>query len=368
MKKKRILVLCPYPEGEAAGQRLKYEQYFPFWREEGYEIVVSSYMKQNMWKVLYKKGFILKKILGVIRGNIIRLIDLFRARNFEVIYIHQWTTPFGSVLFDKLLRLLSKNIVFDLEDFVFLDGVDSGLSVNPIIKVLRSKKRTINLIKSSDYVITSSPNLNEFCKNLNTYNRSIFISSSIDIERFIPKKRQDNKKKITIGWTGTQSSKPYLDLLKQTLLDLRKEREFRFLIISNFDYEFPELDLEVISWNKNTEIEDLQKIDIGLYPLEQNDWVLGKSGLKALQYMAIGVPVVATDIGTSKDIIFHMENGLLVSTPKEWVAALVTLIDDEALRRRIGKEARQVIVERYSLDAIKEQYFLVLNSLNLDNS
>ena len=84
--------------------------------------------------------------------------------------------------------------------------------------------------------------------------------------------------------------------------------------------------------------------------------------------MAIGVPVVATDIGTSKDIIFHMENGLLVSTPKEWVAALVTLIDDEALRRRIGKEARQVIVERYSLDAIKEQYFLVLNSLNLDNS
>ena len=226
--KKRILILCPFPEGEAAGQRLKYEQYFPFWREEGYEIVVSSYMKQNMWKVLYKKGFILKKILGVIRGNIIRLIDLFRARNFEVIYIHQWTTPFGSVLFDKLLRLLSKNIVFDLEDFVFLDGVDSGLSVNPIIKVLRSKKRTINLIKSSDYVITSSPNLNEFCKNLNTYNRSIFISSSIDIERFIPKKRQDNKKKITIGWTGTQSSKPYLDLLKQTLLDLRKEREFRF--------------------------------------------------------------------------------------------------------------------------------------------
>ena len=367
LKKRRILVLCPYPEGEAAGQRLKYEQYFSFWKEEGYEIVISSYMNKNMWKVLYKKGFFVRKILGVIRGNILRLLDLFRARKFDVIYIHQWTTPFGSILFDKLLRLISKNIIFDLEDFVFLDGVDSGLSVNPILKLLRSKKRTTNLIKFSDYVLTSSPDLNEYCKSLNIYNRSIFISSSIDVDRFKPKIQTEKKKKITIGWTGTQSSKPYLDLLNQTLLDLKKEREFELLIISNFDYKFSGLDLKVIKWNKGTEIEDLQKIDIGLYPLEQNDWVLGKSGLKALQYMAIGVPVVATDIGTSKDIISHMENGLLVSTSREWVSALKTLMDNEALRRRIGKEARQVIIERYSLNAIKEKYFLVLNSLNLEN-
>ena len=368
MKGKKILVLCPYPEGEAAGQRLKYEQYFNHWRQAGYEVVVSSYVNEKLWRVLYKKGFQFQKILGVIRGNLIRFLDLFRARKFDIIYIHQWTIPFGSVLFDKVLRFLSKKIVFDLEDFVFLDGEDSGLSVNPILKLLRSKKRTINLIKFSDYVITSSPSLNDYCKELNTHNQSTFISSSIDIERFQPKNSYNNDKKITIGWTGTQSSKPYLDLLRESLLDLRKERDFELLIISNFDYQFPEVDLKVIKWNKATEVEDLQKIDVGLYPLEQNDWVLGKSGLKALQYMAIGIPVVATDIGTSKDIISHMESGLLVSTRKDWVVALKTLIDDSLLREKIGKAAREVIVNRYSLNTIKEKYFDVLNSLKLKNS
>ena len=124
MEKKKILVLCPYPEGEAAGQRLKYEQYFNFWREAGYEVVVSSFMNQEMWKVLYKEGFLIKKILGVIKGNLIRTRDLFRLKEFDIVYIHQWTTPFGSVIYDWVLRSLAKKIVFDLEDFIFLDRVD----------------------------------------------------------------------------------------------------------------------------------------------------------------------------------------------------------------------------------------------------
>lgn len=365
---KKILVLCPYPEGEAAGQRLKYEQYFEYWREAGNEVVVSPYMNQDMWSVLYKKGFFVRKILGVIRGNILRINDLFRVRKFDIVYIFQWTTPFGSVLFDKLLRILSKNIIYDLEDFVFLEGVDSGLSVNPILKILRSKKGIINLIKFSDYVITSSPSLNDFCKELNQFKQSIFISSSIDTERFQVRKFEKKNKKIILGWTGTQSSRPFLELLEEPLLELSRERDFKLLIISNFDYEFPQLDLEVIKWNKHSEIEDLQKMDIGLYPLEQNDWVLGKSGLKALQYMAIGIPVVATDIGTSKDIISHMKSGLLVSTKEDWVTTLKKLIDDEELRRNLGREAREVIVQRYSLKAIKEQYFSVLKSMNQKNN
>ena len=363
MKKKKILVLCPYPEGEAAGQRLKYEQYFNFWREAGYEVDVSSFMDKEVWKVLYKKGFLVQKILGVIKGNFLRINDLFRVKNFDIVYIHQWTTPFGSVFYDRILRFLAKRIVFDLEDFVFLDRVDSGLSVNPILGFLRTKSRTINLIKFSDYVITSSPTLNEYCKELNFNNQSTFISSSIDTDKFSANNSYNNDNQITIGWTGTQSALPYLDLLREVLIDLRKERDFKLLIISNFDYEFPEMDLKVVKWNKPSEVSDLQKIDIGLYPLPQNDWVLGKSGLKALQYMAIGIPVVATDIGTSKDIISHMESGCLVSTKEDWVSALKQLIDDNHLREKIGKNARKVVVERYSLNAIKKKYFEVLDSI-----
>ena len=200
-------------------------------------------------------------------------------------------------------------------------------------------------------------------KELNFKNQSTFISSSIDTERFSSNNSYNNDIQITIGWTGTQSALPYLDLLREALIDLRKERDFKLLIISNFDYEFPEMDLTVVKWNKPSEVSDLQAIDIGLYPLPQNDWVLGKSGLKALQYMAIGIPVVATDIGTSKDIISHMESGCLVSTKEDWVSTLKQLIDDNRLRERIGKNARKVVLERYSLNAIKKKYFEVLDSI-----
>ena len=135
-------------------------------------------MNKTMWLILYKRGFFIQKIFGVMRGNFIRIMDLFRVQKFDIVYIHQWTIPFGSVVFDKLLRFLSKNIIYDLEDFVFLEGADSGFSVNPILKILRSKKRTLNLIRSSDYVVTSSPSLNKFCEELNQSKRSIFISSS----------------------------------------------------------------------------------------------------------------------------------------------------------------------------------------------
>ena len=143
-------------------------------------------------------------------------------KEFDIVYIHQWTTPFGSVIYDWVLRSLAKKIVFDLEDFIFLDRVDSGLSVNPILKFLRTSRRTINLIKSSNYVVTSSPTLNDYCKYLNFNNQSTFISSSIDTERFMPNNSYNNNNKVTVGWTGTQSALPYLDLLREPLIDLKK--------------------------------------------------------------------------------------------------------------------------------------------------
>ena len=93
-------------------------------------------------------------------------------------------------------------------------------------------------------------------------------------------------------------------------------------VIGNFDYEFPGVDLEVIRWNADREVEQLQGIDIGVYPLPFDDWVSGKSGLKAIQYMTLGLPCVATDVGTTPLIIRHGDNGLLVRTEDEWLEAL----------------------------------------------
>ena len=125
----------------------------------------------------------------------------------------------------------------------------------------------------------------------------------------------------------------------------------------------PGIDLEVIQWTKENEVIDLQGIDIGVYPLPINDWVLGKSGLKALQYMAFGLPTVATDVGTTPKIIKHMENGILVKSNDDWITALEALILRPQLREKLGKNARETILIRYSTEVIGKSYLKIINDL-----
>jgi glycosyltransferase involved in cell wall biosynthesis len=357
---KKILVICPFPQGVAAGQRLKYEQYFDHWEANGYEIDVSSFMNQFMWQAVYLKGKYLLKIIGTIAGYYYRLRDLFRIHQYDIVYIHMWVTPFGSTLFERIARFLSKKIVYDIEDNT-VTSVSS--SVNSIIAPLKNPNKNKFLMRSADYVITSSPTLNDYCLNTNNKEKCKYISSSVNINRFLPINTYKNDNKVTIGWTGTFSSRVYLDLLRSALKELNNRCDFRLIIIGNFEYEFPEIDVEVIRWTSINEVQDMQKIDIGIYPLADNPWVYGKSGLKAIQYMAFGLPVVATNIGTTPQIIKHMENGLLVNDDKGWVEALEELVKNPELRKSLGQAARKTVVDKYSTDVIKMEYFSIIDKL-----
>jgi glycosyltransferase involved in cell wall biosynthesis len=358
--KKRILIVCPFPQGVAAGQRLKYEQYFDSWYDNGYEVVVSAFMDSFMWKVVYTRGNFIAKVLGVIRGYFRRLLDIFRLGRFDLVYIFMWVTPFGSSFMERLFRGLSKKIIYDIEDNVLLE---QGNELNPFAQVLKSPSKTRFLLKTADHVITSSPFLNDYCLGINYNKACTYISSSVDTDRFSPVNYYNNEKKVIIGWTGTFSSKVYLDLLRNVFLKLKERVDYKLCIIGNFEYDFPGIDLEVIQWTKENEVEDLQRLDIGIYPLAQDDWVLGKSGLKAIQYMAFGLPTVATNVGTTPMIIRHMENGWLVKTDEEWVNALETLVKNPELRRSMGEAARLTVLENYSTQVIKSAYLSILNKL-----
>lgn len=358
--KKRILVVCPFPQGVAAGQRLKYEQYFDHWRENGYDIEVSSFMDLAMWQIVYTRGNLVPKILGTLRGYFRRLIDIFRLARFDVVYIFMWVTPVGTSFFERVFRSLSNQIIFDVEDNVLMEKSNE---LNPFVKVFKGQDKTNYLIKTADHVITSSPFLNDYCLEINHNKACTYISSSVDIELFFPKNKYSNEKKVTIGWTGTFSSRIYLDQLRNVFLELNKRIDFKLRVIGNFEYDLPGIDLEVIQWTKEKEVQDLQGIDIGIYPLVLDKWVLGKSGLKAIQYMAFGLPTVATNVGTTPRIIRHMKNGLLVKTDSEWVDALETLVKNPELRRNIGEAARLTVIENYSTQSIKSVYLSILNKL-----
>ena len=313
-----------------------------------------------MWKIVYKQGHYAGKVFGTLCGHFRRVLDIFRVSQFDLVYVFMWVTPLGSSFFERIVRALSKRLIYDIEDNIMMDKSNE---VNPFIHFFKNPGKTKFLIKTADHVITSSPFLNDYCLGINQNKACTYISSSVDTDQFMPNNPYINDKKVTIGWTGTFSSKIYLDLLRNVFLNLNQRCDFRLRVIGNFQYELPGIDLEVIQWTKETEVEDLQGIDIGIYPLVNDEWVLGKSGLKAIQYMAFGLPTVATNVGTTPSIIRHMENGCLVKTDSEWVEALATLVENPDLRRNLGIAARETVLQNYSTHVIKSKYINILNKL-----
>lgn len=372
--KKKILILCPYPENQAAGQRLKYEQYISDWESNNYEVHHSSFMSLDLWNILYKKGFLFQKIKHTIFGYIERIKILSKIKNYDYIYVFMWVTPLGSSFFEKMVRKRSKRLIYDIEDNVLeREQKNESPFHKYFYKFLRSKVKIQYLIKNADHVIASSPYLaSYYCKRLNKFNSSTFISSSLNMNYYkINNQKEINRKKnkdqITIGWTGTFSSKIYLESISNILKKLSKQIDFKLLIIGNFDYSIEGVNIEVVHWTAKNEISDLNRIDIGIYPLLDDKWVLGKSGLKALQYMALGIPTVATDVGTTNQIIDNMKDGILVNNEDEWLKALKLLINDSELRYRIGKKARIKVEKNYSTNIIRNHYLKVFKDLSRIN-
>jgi glycosyltransferase involved in cell wall biosynthesis len=360
--RRSMLVICPFPEGCAAQQRLKYEQYFGDWRAAGWDITVSPFLDRQAWDILFRPGHLVAKAWGTLKGYARRLRDLGQVRQYDLVYVCMWATPFGGPLVERMIRARAKALVYDIEDNV-LNGTDGQAdNPNPLVRLLKRKSKFLYLIEHADHVVTSSPFLNETCMGINARKACTYISSSVDTDRFQPATPYSNDRRVVIGWTGTFSSRVYLDLLRGVFQRLAQRAEFRLRVIGNFDYDLPGVDLEVIRWSAGEEVAQLQELDIGVYPLPIDDWVLGKSGLKAIQYMAFALPCVATEVGTTPMIIRDGANGLLVKSEADWEAALESLITDPALRRRLGTEARKDAVAKYSLAAIAGQYRAVIES------
>jgi glycosyltransferase involved in cell wall biosynthesis len=166
-----------------------------------------------------------------------------------------------------------------------------------------------------------------------------------------------------IGWSGSHSTSKYLHLLDEVFQELAKKSNFKLVVMGDANFKVPGVEVEAVEWDERHEIEVIRSFDIGVYPLPNEEWVYGKSGLKALQYMALGVPTIATAIGTIFRIIKQEENGFLVSTREEWKHTLLRLMYSQSLREQIGASAVFSVRERFSVDANKASYISILHKL-----
>ena len=355
---KKILIICTYPLNTVPGQRLKYEQYLGYLSENGYQLEVIPFFDHETYKILYCKNNNLQKIYGTFKGFIRRFLDIYKVYKSDGIFITLSVVPLGPSFLEWLYVKLAKKTIYDIDDMIFQLRTAPS---NRITKFLKSRKRFYFLLEKANHCITCTPELDNIAR---TYNQNTTdISSTINTKTYIPINKYENKKDLVIGWTGSHSTVPYLHLLDGVLQELSKKYKFKLLVMGTNNFEISGVDIECLNWNSNIEISTLQRMDIGLYPLPDDNWVKGKSGLKALQYMAMGLPVVASNLGCNERVIENNISGLLVNDMNDWYKSISNLIKNNELRRFLGHNARLRVEKYFSIEANKNTYLSIFNSI-----
>jgi glycosyltransferase involved in cell wall biosynthesis len=351
----KILFLFPYPLGESPSQRFRFEQYFSVLEKAGIQYSTQSFWNIETWKILYKPGKGLKKAIGFLRGVARRFKVLLTLATMDYVFIHRECTPVGPPLFEWLISIVfRKRIIYDFDDAIWLPNTSKE---NKIVSLLKWNIK-INAICRWSYKI-SCGNL-FLCDYAYKYNRKIVLNpTTIDTENLHNPKffNRATSAGVVIGWTGSHSTLQYLTNLEGPLQELEeKHDDLSFMVIANRP---PELKLKKLifkEWSKETEIKHLAEFDIGIMPLPDDQWANGKCGFKALQYMAMEIPAVASPVGVNSTIIEHGVDGLLASTAREWKNSLEELILKPDLRLRLGKQGREKVIRNYSVRSNSDNF------------
>ena len=328
----KILFIVPYPT-QGPSNRFRVEQYLPYLKEVGIDFALKPFYNSSIYKILYKKGHYFKKAIFLIFFTLRRIRDIFTSRSYDVTFIHREAFPSLGYLFEIFFRFFSKKLVYDFDDAVFL----------------KKPAKTRKAIEVSDYVIAGNNFLKDYAAKHN--GNVAVIPTCIDTDRYKPRSGAVKSDKLVIGWIGTSFTSIYLDLLRDVFREIArryKNVEFRIIGASFLESGIPLISRE---WSLNTEIEELQGFDIGIMPLFDDDWAKGKCAFKIIQYMAVGIPTVASKVGMNIDVIEDGVNGFLVSDKKEWLDRLVFLIDNADMRQKLGRAGRMLAESKYSVKA-----------------
>lgn len=345
---KKILFLCPHPEDDA-GYRYRISQFLPYLRQAGLECTVWPFSTSTLFRAMRSKGHWLTKVCETIKCSLRRFRQLLMINGYDVVLIHREVFPFFIPLLEKWVTSHHHRVLFSFDDAIHVGHHDPSALNHPLLYRFKYGSGINQVLRDCQCVIAGNRILAEHARRMNS--NVVIVPTVVDCERFIYRPVRRTGQPLTIGWMGSRSTVSYLHDIEDALLRIAKEYrdriQFRF-------YGYPEFNLNIensvsLPFSLETEIDDLNSLDVGLMPLPDTAWTRGKCAFKAIQYMAVGLPTVASPVGMTTELIEDNVNGLLAETPQQWFLALQRLAEDAQLRERLSRAARKTIEERYSL-------------------
>jgi glycosyltransferase involved in cell wall biosynthesis len=256
-----------------------------------------------------------------------------------------------SGLFLYLLSLCSKHLVFDLDDAIFCrsNGTPSKTRRNRFKKVARHCQQ---IWTGNSYLANAA----------RRYNPSVIIlPTSLPPEKYsLEIKKPENY--LDLVWIGSRSTRKYLESALYCLEEVAdRYPSLRLKIVADFDLPLSRLCTITIPWSQEKETEALVSAHIGIAPMPSDSWTRGKCGLKLLQYMAAGLPVISSPAGVNKEIVKHGVTGFLAESPEDWETAIKRLADNPGLRKAMGEAGRERVIQYYSVDTTFHKMSKALN-------
>ncbi len=341
--KLRVLFLTKYSK-IGASSRYRTLQYLPSFRLNNIDCKIMPLFDDAYLinKYAHGKG----AVIDLLRALFRRLMAIIVVWRFDLVVIEYEVFPYFPAIFERLQTWLGRRYVVDYDDALF-HQYDQHRSIW-VRRLLGNKIATV--MRLSHTVVVGNNYLADYARHAGARN-VVVVPTVVDLTRYPVDLPCFNNEVFTIGWIGSPGTAKYLQSVAPALSEVCKSGLARVRLIGSGTVDLPGVPVEVVPWSEASEIELIRTFDVGIMPLPDEPWERGKCGFKLIQYMACGLPVVASPVGVNSEIVQDGANGFLAESIEDWKRALTVLRGDASLRRVLGAAGRQKVERKYCLQA-----------------
>jgi len=341
VKAYKVLALTKYGR-LGASSRMRFLQYLPWLQQAGIEVTIRPLLSDELLQTRYQSGaYGLWPLMGAYAD---RCRALLQRLDFDVLWIEKEALPWAPLWVEHAL-LRGVPYVLDFDDAVFHQYDQHS---HAWVRYLYGR-RLDGLMTNAALVVGGNNYLAQRARDAGARWVKV-VPTVIDLDRYHVRTDMPVMGELPrIVWIGSPSTARYLNLLIEPLRILAGVQPFILRVIGGGMVDMAGVQVEAVPWSEETEVENIRACDVGVMPLVNSSWERGKCGYKLIQYMACGLPVVASNVGVNSDIVQDSQNGFLVNTPNEWVTALGKLLADRLLRSQMGLSGRQLVEQIYCI-------------------
>lgn len=341
-----ILALTPNLTGFSPGQRSSIELWEGVLKQAGIRLRFVPFETERLHAVLYQKGHFTAKAVEMFRAYLERLGILRQLDEYDAVFVYREAALLGPAFLEKAIAKQGKPIIYQLDDPLYIPYRSPS---NGYLSYFKFFGKIAEIIRLSRVVIVNSSHIREYASQ---FNQNIWqIPSLVDTDHYVYRPELQMCDRVCIGWSGSPTTIGNLRIVASALKDLRRRVDHDIYLIGGTDFDLPGVKYQSQCWNASTEVDDLRRMQIGMVPLPDNEWNRRKFIMKSAQYMALGIPPVATPLASNPEVIEHGVTGFLAASEKDWIEYLNLLIVDRELRKKMSANAAQTAEARYSLRA-----------------